>query len=77
MKRKPEYPTPRKIMGEAVQRLKGPCREVYLMTVRDGKSIEDTAEVLSMSENLAKAYQDQAIKFVEGYCKQAITKGRL
>lgn len=75
--KKPEYATPRRIMGEAVEKLRGPEREVYFLTIRDGKSLDETAEVLGMSKRLAEAYQNRAIKFVEGYCKQAIAKGRL
>ncbi len=75
--KKPEYATPHRIMGEAIERLHGPRREVYFLTIRDGKSLAETAEVLGMSERLAKCYQDHAIKFVEGYCKQAIAKGRV
>lgn len=75
--KKPEYATPHRIMGEAVEKLRGPQREVYFLTIRDGKSLTEAAEVLGMSERLAKCYQDNAIKAVDAYCKQAIAKGRL
>lgn len=77
MKPKPEYATPRKIMGEAVGKLKGMEQEVYYLTVRDGKSVKEVAEVLSMSERLVEAYRARAISWVEAYCKQAMAKGRL
>lgn len=75
--KKPEYATPRRIMGEAIEKLKGCYKEVYLLVVRDEKSLEETALVLEMDECCAQKALDEAIESVRKYCKQAIAKGRL
>lgn len=64
-------------MGEAIERLHGVRREVYLLTVRDGKSVEEAAKVLGAKEGVVELYRLYAIKFIEDYCKKAMRKGRL
>lgn len=77
MKRKPEYATPQKIMGEAVAKLKGMQQEIYYLTIRDGKSVAEVSEVLCLTVELVEAYKARAVKEVEAYCKRAMAKGRL
>lgn len=64
-------------MGEAVEKLRGRQREVYFLTIRDGKSFEEAAEVLGIKAEEARKYQDEAVRFIEKYCKQAVAKGRI
>lgn len=75
--KKPEYATPHRIMGEAVAKLKGYHKEVYLLIVRDGKTPQDIAAIGELDEKQVVKLLDEAIKFVSTYCKQAIAKGRL
>lgn len=75
--KKPEYATPHRIMGEAVEKLKGYHKEVYLLMVRDEKALTEAALVLEMDELQTQKALDEAIEFVRKYCKQAIAKGRL
>lgn len=75
--KKLEYATPHRIMGEAIERLRGYHKEVYLLVVRDQKTLEDTALVLEMDEIQAQKTLDEAIESVRKYCKQAMVKGRV
>jgi len=69
--------TPQLIMGEAVQHLQGRQREVYLLTMREGKSLAEAAEILHLAKGTAQKYKERAIKFIETWCRQAIAKGRV
>jgi DNA-directed RNA polymerase specialized sigma24 family protein len=69
--------TPQLLMGEAVEHLQGRQKEVYFLTMREGKSLAETADILSLSKGTAQKYKERAIKFVEGYCRQAIQRGRV
>lgn len=75
--KKPEYATPHRIMGEAIERLRGRHKEAYLLMVRDEKSLEEAALVMELAEDVAQKTLDEAIALVSKYCKQAIAKGRL
>lgn len=69
--------TPQLIMGEAIEHLQGRQREIYLLTMRDDKSLGEAAEILGIEKATAQTYKDRAIKFIEKYCKEAIAKGRV
>lgn len=69
--------TPQLLMGEAIQHLQGRQREVYLLTMREGRSLAETAEILSIEKGTAQKYKERAIKFIEQYCHAAIAKGRV
>jgi DNA-directed RNA polymerase specialized sigma24 family protein len=69
--------TPQLIMGEAILHLQGRQKEVYLLTMREGKSLAEAAEVLGMAKGTAQKYKERAIKFIENWCRQAIEKGRV
>ena len=69
--------TPQLLMGEAVEHLQGRQREVYLLTMREDKSLAEAAEILGIEKGTAQRYKERAIKFIESYCKQAIAKGRV
>ena len=69
--------TPQLLMGEAVMHLQGRQREVYLLTMREDKSLAEVSEILSISKGTAQKYKERAIKFIESYCKQAIANGRV
>jgi DNA-directed RNA polymerase specialized sigma24 family protein len=69
--------TPQLIMGEAIDHLQGRQREVYILTMREGKSLTETAAILSIQKGSAQKYKERAIKFIENWCKQAIVKGRV
>jgi DNA-directed RNA polymerase specialized sigma24 family protein len=69
--------TPQLIMGEAIQHLQGRQREVYLLTMREGKSLAEAAEVLSISKGTAQKFKERAIKFLTQYCKSAMERGRV
>lgn len=75
--KKPEYATPHRIMGEAIEKLRGCHKEVYLLVVRDDKLLEEAALVLEMNEVQAQKVLNEAIESVRKYCKQAMVKGRL
>lgn len=64
-------------MGEAIEKLRGHHKEVYLLVVRDEKTLEDAALVLEMNEVQTQRVLDEAIESVRKYCKQAMLKGRL
>jgi DNA-directed RNA polymerase specialized sigma24 family protein len=69
--------TPRLLFGEAVEHLQGRQKEVYLLTMREGKSLAEAAEILNIEKGTAQKYRERAIKFIESYCKIAIQKGRI
>jgi DNA-directed RNA polymerase specialized sigma24 family protein len=69
--------TPQLLMGEAVQHLQGRQKEVYLLTMREGKSLSEVAEILDISKGTAQVYRDRAVKFIEIYCREAIKRGRV
>jgi DNA-directed RNA polymerase specialized sigma24 family protein len=69
--------TPQLLMGEAVQHLQGRQREVYLLTMREDKSLAEAAEILGIEKGSAQKYRERAIKFIEQYCHAAIQKGRV
>ena len=69
--------SPQLLMGEAIQHLQGRQRECYLLTMREGKSISEAAEVLGLSKRSAQQYRERAIKFISAYCAEAIAGGRV
>jgi DNA-directed RNA polymerase specialized sigma24 family protein len=69
--------TPQLIMGEAIEHLAGRQRECYLLTMREGKSLSEAAEVLGITKGSTQVYVNRAVKFIEGWCKQAIKGGRV
>lgn len=69
--------TPQLLMGEAVEHLQGRQKEVYLLTMREGKSLSEAGEILGISKGTAQKYRDRAIRFISGYCHNAIGKGRV
>jgi len=69
--------TPQLVMGEAVEHLQGRQKEVYFLTMREDKSLAEVAEILGIEKGSAQKYKERAIKFIAGYCKQAIKKGRV
>lgn len=64
-------------MGEAVDKLQGYHKEVYLLIVRDGKTPQDVAAIGELNEEQVVKLRDEAIELVSEYCKQAMAKGRL
>ena len=69
--------TPQLIYGEAVEHLQGRQREVYMLTMREDKSLAEAAEILGISKGAAQIYKERAIKFIEAYCRAAISRGRV
>jgi DNA-directed RNA polymerase specialized sigma24 family protein len=69
--------TPRYLMGEAIEYLQGRQKEVYFLTMREGRSLTEVAEILAIEKGTAQKYKERAIKFIETYCKQMIAKGRV
>lgn len=69
--------TPQLIMGEAIQHLQGRQKEVYLLTMRESKSLAEVAEVLGIAKGSVQVYADRAAKFITAYCRAAINKGRV
>ena len=69
--------TPQFLMGEAVEHLQGRQREVYILTMRESKSLAEAAEILGLAKGTAQKFKERAIKFIEMYCRQAIAKGRV
>lgn len=69
--------TPHLILGEAIEHLQGRQREVYLLTMRESKSLADTAEILGIEKSTAQKYKERAIEFITQYCKRAIKAGRI
>src|SRR5260221_5251537 len=69
--------TPQRLMGEAVEHLQGRQREVYMLVMRENKSLSEVAELLGIAKGAADTYKRRAIKFISQYCKNAIAKGRV
>lgn len=69
--------TPQQVMGEAIQHLQGRQREVYILVMREDKSMAETAEILDISKSTVQTYLDRAIGFITAYCKVAIDGGRV
>lgn len=69
--------TPQLLMGEAIMHLQGRQREVYLLTMREDKSLAEVAQILKVSKGTVQMYKDRAIKFLVQYCESAIKKGRI
>lgn len=65
------------IMGEAIALLKGRQKEVYLLTMRQGKSIADAAKILNIAKGAAQTYKLRAIKHISDYCQAAILRGEV
>jgi DNA-directed RNA polymerase specialized sigma24 family protein len=69
--------TPQLLMGEAVEHLQGRQKECYLLTMREGKSFSEAAEILGIGKGRVQQYRERAIKFLTQYCKAAMAKGRV
>lgn len=69
--------TPQLLMGEAITHLQGRQKEAYLLTMREGKSFSEAAEVLGVSKSAIQGYMTRAAKFITQYCKNAIANGRV
>jgi DNA-directed RNA polymerase specialized sigma24 family protein len=69
--------TPQLLMGEAVTHLQGRQKEVYLLTMREGKSLAEAAEILGIEKGSVQRYKERAVKFLTQYCQAAINKGRI
>lgn len=69
--------TPQLIMGEGVEHLQGRQKEVYLLTMREGKSLSEAAEILGIEKASAQVYKNRAIKFLVKYCQSAMDRGRV
>ena len=69
--------TPQMLMGEAIAHLQGRQKECYLLTMREGKSFSEAAEILSIGKGRVQQYRERAIRFIEQYCKAAINGGRV
>lgn len=69
--------TPQLLMGEAVEHLQGRQRECYLLTMREGKSFSEAAEILGIGKGRVQQYRERAIKFITKWCEQAMAKGRV
>jgi len=69
--------TPQLLMGEAIDHLQGRQRECYLLTMREGKSFAEAAEILGIGKGRVQQYRERAIKFIGQYCKAAIANGRV
>lgn len=69
--------TPQLLLGEAIEHLQGRQKECYLLTMREGKSLSETGEILGISKDSARTHKDRAIKFLTAYCKAAMKNGRV
>lgn len=69
--------TPQLLMGEAIEHLQGRQKEVYMLVMRESKSLSEVAEILGISKGAADTYKRRAIKFISQYCKNAMAKGRV
>jgi len=67
---------PQLLMGEAIAHMQGRQKEVYLLTMREGKSLAETADILGIEKASAQVYKDRAVKFLMKYCQEAIRNGR-
>lgn len=62
------------LMGEAVRHLQGRQKEVYWLTMRDGKSLSEVGKILNISKDTARDYKERAIKFIKAYCTTILKK---
>lgn len=69
--------TPQFLMGEAIEHLQGRQRECYILTMREGKSFSEAAEILGVGKGRVQQYRKRAIKFISAYCKAAMKNGRV
>ena len=69
--------SPQQLMGEAIEHLQGRQKEVYLLVMREDKSIAEAGEVLDISKGTAQTYLDRAINFITKYCQEGISTGRV
>ena len=69
--------TPHLLMGEAIEHLQGRQREVYILAMREGKSLAEISEILGVAKGNIWKYKQRAVKFIRQYCKNAIDKGRV
>jgi RNA polymerase sigma factor (sigma-70 family) len=69
--------TPQLLLGEAIEHMQGRQKEVYLLTMREDKSLAEVAEILQISKGSVQVYQQRAIKFLTRYCREAIKRGRV
>lgn len=65
---------PQELMGEAIAHLQGRQREVYHLTMREGRTHTETGEILGISRDAVKDYKERAIKFITAYCRAIIVK---
>lgn len=65
---------PQEIMGEAIEHLQGRQKDVYMLTMRQGMSINEAAKLLDISKSTAQVHRDRAIKFIAAYCQIKLTK---
>lgn len=66
-----------KLMGEAVDKLQGQQKQVYILTVRLGRSLADAAKELHLSKWTVRTYHDRALRFITQYCRSAIRRGEV
>jgi RNA polymerase sigma factor (sigma-70 family) len=69
--------TPQLLMGEAIAHLQGRQRECYILTMREGKSFSEAAEILGIGKGRVQQYRERAIKFITKWCEQQMAKGRV
>jgi len=69
--------SPQLVMGEAIEHLQGRQREVYILIMREDKSMAEAAEILDVSKSTVQTYLDRAIAFITNYCRAAISNGRV
>lgn len=69
--------SPQQLMGEAIGHLQGRQKEVYLLVMREDKSLAETAEILQISKGTVQTYIDRAVAFITQYCEQALKRGRV
>lgn len=67
----------KEVFGAAVEHMQGRQREVYLLHMREGKSLAEVGEILGMTKSSAQVYLTRAIKFITGYCREAVAKGNV
>lgn len=60
------------LMGDAVEHLQGRQRDVYILTMRQGYSNQEAADILRISRNTVKEYRERAIKFVTAFCQNGL-----
>lgn len=67
----------RAIFGSAVEHLQGRQKEAYILHMREKKSLDEVATILSISKSSAQVYLTRAIKFISAYCRQAVERGQI